>query len=42
LTGLTELHRSSEAALEAWASSDDEEQAQVASAAGGDDDWHAL
>ncbi|KAL4857490.1 Ubiquitin-like modifier-activating enzyme ATG7 [Chlorella vulgaris] len=42
LTGLTELHRSSEAALEAWASSDDEEQAQVASAAGGDDDWQAL
>lgn len=25
LTGLTELHRASEAALEAWASSDDEE-----------------
>ncbi|KAL4422919.1 hypothetical protein ABPG75_009116 [Micractinium tetrahymenae] len=35
LTGLTELHRASEAALEAWASSDDEEEDERGEGRGG-------
>lgn len=42
LTGLTQLHAASEAALEAWEGSDEEEGEGRAAGGGGEDEWCEL